>query len=176
MPENKVGDVFVMGGTGMLAPAAHWLALRANSITLAARNPAELAEDLGAEAMPFDWNAGDLARRALSARRNRYDMAIIWLHEEASALARPVEDVVKKGGRVIRVHGSLAADPVIRRLRDPDPRSDVNRQVVILGYHPDEAADEGKRWLSDIEISGGVIAAIKDPELKALTVGGASGA
>jgi hypothetical protein len=176
MADPEVGDVFVMGGTGMLAPAVHWLALRAGSVTLASRTPHDLAQDTGATALTLDWNSGALARRTLAARAGRYDMAIIWLHDEASALARPVENVVKKGGRVIRVHGSLAADPVIRRLRDPDPRSDVGRQVVILGYHPDDTGVEGKRWLSDIEISGGVIAAVRDPDLKALTVGAASGA
>lgn len=174
MTEPQLGAVFVMGGTGMLAGATRWIAERADAVTLAARQPEALAEEIGATALTLDW--GDAGAGAvLGQHAGRYDLAVIWLHDEATALARPAADTVRAGGRVIRLHGSLSADPATRAQRDPDPREDVAQQVVILGYHPDPAAEEGKRWLSDAEISGGVIAAIRDPALEALTIGGASG-
>jgi hypothetical protein len=159
----------------MLSGATRWIARHSDSLTLAARAPEALARDLGAGALAVDWADPDAAHTALAPHRGRHDVAVLWLHDDGVALARAFEDTVRVGGRVVRVHGSASANPAILRQRDPDPRTDVARQLVILGFHPDADAPDGRRWLSDAEISGGVIAALRDPALTALTVGGASG-
>ena len=66
-------------------------------------------------------------------------------------------------------------DPEVRRTRAPNSRSDVEQQAVILGFHRDEEAEDGKRWLSHAEISAGVIAAAREPALEAIIIGGAGG-
>jgi hypothetical protein len=175
MTARDLGSVFVLGGTGMLAHATRWIARHSGRLTLAARAPSALARELGAEALAVDWANPDRTRDALAPHRGRHDVAVLWLHDEGVPMARAFEDTVRVGGRLIRVHGSASADPSVMRRRDPEPRGDLNRQVVILGYHPDDTAPEGRRWLSDAEISGGVIAALRDSALTALTVGGASG-
>jgi hypothetical protein len=168
------GQVLVVGGTGMLAGATRGVAARAAGLTLVARNPGLLAGALSARAVAMDWAAPG-ARAAVAAIGGGFHLAILWLHDEAVHLARPFEDLVVPGGRVIRVLGSRAVDPAVRAAREPDPRPGVHRQAVILGWHPDPAAPDGQRWLSDGEISAGVLAAVADPALEALIVGGAGG-
>lgn len=175
MTRASLGSVFVLGGTGMLAPATRWIAGHSTRLTLAARAPQALAREVGADAVQVDWTDPVGTRDSLSRHIGHYDVAVLWLHDDGVPLARAFEDTVRTGGRVIRVHGSASADPKVLRRRDPDPRSDVTRQIVILGYHPDDGAPDGRRWLSDAEISGGVVAALRDSALVALTVGGASG-
>jgi hypothetical protein len=170
-----LGSVFVLGGTGMLAPATRWIAAHSTRLTLAARAHRALADQLGADSVQVDWTDPVATRASLAGHRGCYDVAVLWLHDDGAPLARAFEDTVRTGGRIVRVHGSASADPQVLRRRDPDPRKDVARQIVILGYHPDDTAPEGRRWLSDAEISGGVIAALRDVALTALTVGGASG-
>ncbi|WP_375550567.1 hypothetical protein [Rhodophyticola porphyridii] len=164
--------VLVVGGTGILADASRWIAGHCNHLTLLARRPEALAKELGATAVPIDWSGPDATGR-LSALPRDFDLAVSWLHDAAAFLARPIEDCLKPGGRSIRVHGSRSADPHTRAARDPDPRPDVARQVVILGWHPEPG--DGQRWLSNAEISAGVVAAIREPVFEALTIGGASG-
>jgi NADPH:quinone reductase-like Zn-dependent oxidoreductase len=168
------GRVLVVGGTGMLAGATRRLAARASALTLVARNPGPLAAELGATPVALDWSAPD-ALGGVAAIEGGFDLAIVWLHDGASHLARPFETLLRPGGRVIRVHGSRSVDPEVRAGREPDPRPDLQRQVVILGWLPDPLAQDGQRWLTDDEICAGVLAALDHPALAALIVGGAGG-
>lgn len=158
----------------MLAGASRWIARQARQLTLVARAPEALARELGAEAVALDWKQPNAPER-IAALSARFDLAVLWLHDDASRLARLFENQLLPGGRLVRVHGSRSADPSVRAAREPDPRPGLRRQVVILGWHPDANAPDGQRWLSDAEISAGVISAICHPVLEALTVGGASG-
>ena len=169
-----LGDVLVVGGTGMLAPATGWIAQQAQLLTLVARHPQALAEQLGAHGVPLDWADPD-APEQIDELPAGFDLAVNWLHDEASAMARPFENLLKANARVIRVHGSKSMNPEGKAGREPDPRPGLRRQSVILGWHPDAGAEDGKRWLGDDEISGGVIAAIREPALEALIVGGSGG-
>ncbi|QBY01547.1 hypothetical protein E2K80_13110 [Rhodophyticola sp. CCM32] len=162
----------VVGGTGMLAQASEWIAAQCQNLTLVARHPDALAAKLGATPLQLDWADPDAADR-IAALPSDFDLVLTWVHDAAAGLVRPCEDRLKPGGRSIRVHGSLSADLQTRAARDPNPRPDIARQVVILGWHPEPGG--GKRWLSNDEISAGVIAAIREPVFEALTIGGASG-
>jgi hypothetical protein len=175
MSSMRFGRIFVLGGTGMLEAATTWLAAHADALTIAARRPALLAEKLGATPLAIDWLEEDIAGNALVSQSGMFDLAVIWLHDAATALSRACEDVVRPGGRVIRVHGSLSVDPEVRQSRAPDSRSDVDQQAVILGFHCDARAEGGKRWLSHAEISAGVIAAAREPALETMIIGGAGG-
>ena len=175
MSSARFGRVFVMGGTGKLEGATTWLAAQADALTLAARRPALLADKLGAAPLEIDWQEEEIAKNVLASEFGKFDLAVIWLHDSAIALSRSCEDVVRTGGRVIRVHGSLSVDPEVRRSRAPNSRRDVEQQAVILGFHRDARAEDGKRWLSHAEISAGVIAAAREPALEAIIIGGAGG-
>ncbi len=169
-----LGAVLVVGGTGMLADATRALAPLADSLTLMARNPDALASELSATGITMDWSAPD-ASAQLSALAAKFDTALVWIHDDAAPLSRAIEDALRPGGRLIRVMGSQAMDPAVRDARAPNPRGDISRQLVILGWHHDVAAPEGQRWLSHSEICAGVLAAAHAPALEALIIGVAGG-
>jgi hypothetical protein len=178
MAEPRFRHALVVGGTGMLAPATRRLAGRAGRLTLASRHPGTLAAEIGAAPLPIDWNDRAAASAALAAFRRDaapVDLLVAWLHDAAVWLAAPAEACLAAGARSIRVHGSRSADPAVRRARDPDPRPDVRRQTVILGWHPDPLAEDGRRWLDHAEISDGVIAAVDEPDREIVLVGAAAG-
>ncbi len=144
----------------MLAGASHWLAAEGWDITLLARRPEALAQQIGARAVRFDW-AEPEATTTLASLPDDFALALIWLHDDAVHLARPAEDQLAPAARVIRIHGALSADPEIHAKREPDPRPSLKRQTVILGWHP--GPDGARVWLTDGEISGAAIAALQDP-------------
>ena len=164
---GTLGHVFIIGGTGMLAEASRWISERAISLTLAARNPEPLAKMLGAIPLQLDWS-----NRTTALPDMAFDIAITWLHDDGIWLTRPAENLLQVGGRSIRIHGSNSFDPAMRALRDPDPRKDVKRQTVILGWID---AEENKRWLTNGEICDGVITAINAPDREIVIVGNADG-
>jgi len=167
---TTLGHVFFIGGTGMLADASRWIACRAAILTLAARNPARLADELKANPVVMDWSNSIAARSALPVKQ--FDIVISWLHDEAIWLARPIENLLKSGGRSIRIHGAKSLEPANLRQRNPDPRPDVTHQNVILGW---KGSIDDKRWLTNTEIRGGVITALTRPNKKTIIVGDARG-
>lgn len=163
------GRALVVGGTGMLADATRWLARQGWDITLMARRPDALAADLNATPVAFDWDAPDGVR----GLQPGYDLALLWLHDTAVPLARQFEDLLRPEGRVVRVHGSLSADPEVRAAREPDPRPGLARQTVILGWHP--GPDGGRTWLSHREISTGTAFALAHPDRSWVQIGACAG-
>ena len=168
-PDAKV---LVVGGTGMLAEATRWLAGRVDHLTLVARSPEALAAEVGAHSLPMHLQATCAAAHLPAGP---CDLALVWLHDDMVGLARPIADLLTVGGRLVRIHGALSADPAVEARRDPDPRSDIRQQIGILGWHPDPTAEDGKRWLSDAEISGGAITLLKDESLGRLVIGTRAG-
>ncbi|WP_417587278.1 hypothetical protein [Pararhodobacter oceanensis] len=169
-----LGSVLVVGGTGMLRDATCAIAKRASALTLIARRPEALATELSATAIALDLTAPEAAEK-IAQINGGFDTAVIWQHDDTAALSRPLEDLLRPKGRLIRVMGSMAMDPEVRATRAPDPRPDITRQLVILGWHPDAAAPDGQRWLSHAEINAGVLAALNAPALEALIIGGSGG-
>ncbi|MBM7066233.1 hypothetical protein [Actibacterium sp. 188UL27-1] len=162
-------NALVVGGTGMLADATRWLAARVPDLTLVARSPEALATEIGANSCPMDLKAPDAVTRL---PEGPFDVALVWIHGDMVHMARPIADMLRPDGRLVRVHGSLSWDPAMERERDPDPRSDIRQQVCILGYHPTAS---GKQWLTDTEISDGAIALLGDASQERLIVGTKAG-
>ncbi|MEM9010506.1 MAG: hypothetical protein AAGE18_04715 [Pseudomonadota bacterium] len=158
----------VFGGTGMLADATRHLAGLAGQLTLLARRPAPLAMELGAVPLPVDWADPDATRAVIAGIAPAPDLVLSWLHDEAVWLAAPLEALLPAGGRSIRVHGAASRDPARQAERDPNPRPDVRRQTVILGW---QQVETGTRWLTDDEVSAGAIAAIEDAEATRIVAG-----
>lgn len=158
----------------MLAGATRALRAHARELVLVARDPVSLSAEIGAVPFALDWAAPE-ARQRIAELPAGFDLAVLWLHDAAAGLARAFEDRLAPGGRLIRVHGSLSMDPVVRAEREPDPRPGLHRQVVILGWHPDPVAEDGQRWLTHPEICAGVLAAVDAPVLEAIILGGSGG-
>lgn len=140
----------------MLARASAHIAAHADALSLASRSPDPLAAALGARPIAFDWADHDTALTGF-APLAPVDTLISWLHDDGIWLAEHLEAKLKPQGRSIRIHGADSRDPDVRDRRDPNPRDDLVRQTVILGWvnRPD-----GRRWLTNDEISDAVIRAV----------------
>lgn len=150
-----------VGGTGMLEAAARHAAELSRRLTLGARRPESLAKALGVMALPLDWHDRSATVAALATLDGPApDLLISWLHDDGVWLAAGLEGLLPTAARTIRVHGSDSRDPARRAERDPNPRADLRRQTVILGWVNEP---EGRRWLTDAEISSAVIRAIDRP-------------
>lgn len=164
------GRVLVIGGTGMLAGAVRHIARSAASLTLIARAPDRLAAEIGAHAVAMDWNDRASVAQALATVRGggRAEVMISWIHSPGLWCLSAFEELLRAGARSIRVHGSAAGDPRRGIRTDPAPPPHVVRQDVVLGW---VNAAQGRRWLTDEEISRGVIEAYEDPGQTARIVG-----
>jgi hypothetical protein len=167
MTRQALGTVLITGGTGMLAKATRFVAPLASGLTLGSRNPQKAALDLGASHLVLDWANRGLTLANL-AKQGQVDLLISWLHDDGIWLVEHLEAKLKPQGRSIRIHGADSRDPAILAKRDPNPRPNVNRQTVILGW---VNQTEGRRWLTNDEISDAVIAAVAEPERQVVVAG-----
>jgi hypothetical protein len=120
--------------------------------------------------LALDYRDGASLRAALLATGKKHgpiSLAVCWIHSVAPDAPHLVAEVVGSGPIICRyfhVHGSAVADP-------SRTRSEAEKQFaryptlhypqVILGY----VLENGRsRWLTDAEISQGVIAAIEQDQ------------
>jgi hypothetical protein len=154
----------------MLADASRELARRTSELTLIARAPEPLAAETGARALPMDWTREESVAEALAVLRRRPapELMISWIHPAGLWCLTRFEALLAPGARSIRVHGSAAGDPRGGMKTDFAPPPHVARQDVVLGW---VNAPGGRRWLTDAEISAGVLNALDRPEQRAGVVG-----
>ena len=151
----------------MLAEASRHVSSISQSVTLAARNPEKLAREIQAKPLVMDWSRQDETLAALSDI-NTVGLVLSWLHNDGLWLVEHLESKIIAGGRSILVHGSAARDPAILAKQAPPLRPDIQRQDVILGW---VNLPNGRRWLSNEEISNAVIEAVDMPAQKVFIAG-----
>ena len=137
----------VVGGTGMLAPAARALADRGHAVTCIARRLADLGRGVAVEAA--DYRKENELREALArAKQSRgpIELAVCWIHTDAPKAPRFVAESLAPGARLVQLFGTRVW-----------PLADVPLHVayrqVLLG-------STGGRWLTHEEISAGVLEAV----------------
>ncbi len=162
----------VIGGTGMLAGAAQYLAQYTNVMTVVARTPASLARlqsllqdcasALNLVAQDYNDSAGFCKVIADAVRLHGVpERVLVWVHNDAPA-RELAEQLAACGKRFSFFHvlGSASASPAGNLLAQ---RSAFDRHPllayhqIILGFVPEGS---GSRWLHNGEISAGTIAAI----------------
>jgi hypothetical protein len=163
-------NAVMIGGTGMLADAAREIAKRAERLTLISRSPDRLAREIGAEALPMDWTRAESVSTALAVLREQDapNLMVSWIHDRGLWCLPDFEALLCPGARSIRVHGSAAGNPRNGIKTDPAKPGDILRQDVVLGWVNEP---NGRRWLTDREISQGVLEAFDDPAKRAWIVG-----
>jgi len=127
------------------------LAERGDDVTVVARNPRPLPP--GAVQLAVDYRSTeDLRRRLADAIRERgpIELAVSWIHTDAREAPRVVAESVAPGGRMVQVFGTRVW-PL-----SPLPDGVEYAQVLLGGVRE----GDGFRWLSDEEISTGVLAAV----------------
>jgi NAD(P)-dependent dehydrogenase (short-subunit alcohol dehydrogenase family) len=164
----------VVGGTGMLWGASLALAERGYAVSVVARRRQRL-EALAQTAaglpgsihpIPVDYQDTQALIAALEAAQARFgpiELALIWIH--STAPAAPLAVARRVGSpqhpcRYFHILGSAWADP-----SRPNPErqaafatlDNIRYREVILGFVREGGSS---RWLTNAEISAGVLAAV----------------
>lgn len=165
------GHALVVGGTGMLQGVSLHLTGAYETVTVIARSERRLrALEVVAPGVihgcAVDYRDTDALRDAIRGRRP-LDLAVCWIH----SVAPDAPFVVAEAGAprdYVHVLGSAAADPA----RPDDSRSarfaafpDLVYREVILGFVRN---GDVSRWLTNAEISDGVITAIESNEIRSV--------
>ena len=145
----------VVGGTGMLAGLVAALAERGERVTVVARNRRPLPP--GVVQLALDYRSTDELRRGLAGaigERGPIELAVCWIHTDAPDAPRVVAESVALRGRLVQVFGTRVW-PL-----SPAPDEIEYRQVLLGAVRK----GSGSRWLTDKEISTGVLAALDEGE------------
>ena len=161
---ERPGPALVVGGTGMLRRVARTLAME-RTVAVVSRGGARLdeliAKSPGIVPVVADWRKPRDLERALwqvTKETGAFSLCVAWMHDDAPKGPETVADFVQ--GRFFHVLGSAAADPA-----RPDPerrarfagREGLTYHEVVLGFVPEGGS---ARWLTDEEITRGVLTAI----------------
>jgi hypothetical protein len=182
MTPSPSSHALVVGGTGMLRGVSLALAARGHTVSVVARTSrrlralAESAGELSGRLHPLalDYHEDARLRAALAAAVDAHGplaLAVCWIHSSAQRALFTVAEV--PGGtnapcRLFRLRGSALSDP---SAPDPAPASRLARfpslrvREVILGFVIENGAS---RWLTDEEISRGVLEAIEADRIRTI--------
>lgn len=173
------GHALVVGGTGMLADAVRTLAAQGWRVSVFAREAEAFAAEAGVNGFNCDYHDEAAFLAALErakAANGPIGLAVAWFHTLRIPAPRRLAEAVggaDRPGRYVQVVGSAMADPA-RPDRLAFAASVVEgaphcllRQVV-LGFQLEAG---GARWLTNAEISQGVLEAIsRDAPLSVIGV------
>ena len=153
------GHVLVVGGTGMLSGLVEALAGDGGRLSRLSRSASQ--HPGGCDCDYHDEAAFGRALEAAIRRNGPIDLAIAWFHTLKIAAPRLLAEQVR--GRMFQVLGSATADPAHpHRLATAAAVSvglpDCRLRQVVLGFRVEGGAS---RWLSNAEISGGVLEAVR---------------
>ena len=150
--------ILVVGGTGMLSGLCKALAEDGGRLSLLSRRASALG---GFDCDYHDEAAFAAALKAAVDRSGPIDLAVAWFHTLKIPAPRRLAERVR--GRMFQVLGSAAADPghprrleTARKVAEGLPDCAVRQ--VVLGF---KVEDGRSRWLTNDEISAGVLAAIR---------------
>lgn len=141
----------------MLLSAVESLA-RSNDVTVICRtqSSAQRVRDVGGRAIQTDYTSSDFAEDLDPS----FDLAVAWIHGKD---LRPHVAVAALAERYVHVLGSAAANPSDSPFETDDIEQCVDLyQQVVLGF---VISDGRSRWLSDTEISEGVLDAIRTKQV-----------
>lgn len=161
MPE---GPALVVGGTGMLRKVSRTLALD-RPVAVVSRGGERLdslvAKSPSVIPVAVDWKRTRDLERALwkvTKETGAFALCVAWIHSDAAEAPTAVAPFVR--GHFYHVLPCEAAGP-----KPPDPGRrerfakfpDLAYHEVVLGWVPEKG---GSRWLTNEEISRGVLTAI----------------
>ena len=154
----------VVGGSGMLAGLCRSLAADRWHVTVVGRDPGKLARaasgDPRMHLLSADYEQSAVFVAALgeaTAARGSVELAICWIRSWAPRALLDAAAVIAPGGRLFHVLGSQGSDASAAATATLWRRDDIDYRAVQLGAG---AEGDGRRWLTNDEISAGVYAAV----------------
>ena len=158
----------------MLQAASVELASRSRKMTSIARterslqalNSAITESKCTHHMLALDWTEPEDFLHALQAHLGRTespDLVVAWMHDDELAIRVASLAATQPVSRFFHVVGSASSDPSLNAatLRQRPPHSINTYHQVILGY---VRAGSGTRWLTNQEISAGLLDAIARAE------------
>jgi hypothetical protein len=148
---TKVKTTLVIGGTGMLQDATQWLIERSRKTLLVSRKASRFeANNANVIAIDADWNDSSFLPKVRSGieKAGSISDALFWIHDPEPVLTWLLP--LLPGARVVVVLGSMDVRPKLIEAA-------ANVATVRLGSI---ATADGRRWLTNAEISAGVIEAL----------------
>ncbi len=151
----------VVGGTGMLSGVVRALIAEGDEVYVLARHP---QMPLEVKPLAADYRSAAALATTLTTVEP-FERAVVWIHSDAPEAPQTVARFVT--GPYLHVLGSASANP---------SRPDQSRRAgfealgcdyreVILGF----VRESGRsRWLTDTEISAGVLAALRSNERRSV--------
>jgi nucleoside-diphosphate-sugar epimerase len=161
----------VIGGTGMLRDVVRHLATDGHDLLIVGRSEKKMQQLLDhcgparARLTPLfaDYSSEALflsAVQASSKSLSAFDLVIVWMHASGDASLHALVDWLNESkvqSRFFHILGSSVADPSTTG-SSRSPHQNLLYRKVILGF---QREDGTSRWLTDDEISAGVIKAIE---------------
>lgn len=176
MANERYQHAILIGATGMLSGAAEWITARSRTVWAIGRNPDRLRclERLGpGRVIPaqIDYRDTAVLRRELERRVDAAgpaDVSVCWLHDEgldALDVIAPFSGTPLRPGRLVHVQSSEAARPgsggLGQRAAGLARPGELTVQQVVLGF---QIEGRHSRWLTNAEISAGVVQALQSGE------------
>lgn len=155
----------VIGGSGMLAGTALWLAEVGYHVSIIGRDAekmSRLTEQASARlsAILVDYRDDLRLKEALQRSiviHGDFDLVVAWIHSDAADALPCVLSALRGGTDVFHVLGSSSNLSGVRNgLTIPQ---DIRYHQVQLGY---QVVTGQRRWLTHEEIAGGVVEAIQE--------------
>jgi NADP-dependent 3-hydroxy acid dehydrogenase YdfG len=162
-------NILIVGGTGMLAGVTKWLNNAGNRTTVIARNSEKLEYVRSLCKYPENYRAislnyedeENLSQSILNEQRiyGTFDMVIAWIHQTAPKTLRLIisEINTKKKSELIVFHVLGSSSNLREIMKETNISQECDYHQVQLGF----VIENGEsRWLTNDEISNGVIHAI----------------
>jgi len=144
----------------MLAGCCRGLLAISDHVSVMARDEARIRA-IAPEVIPRVCDYNDAAAVAAALNGIQSDLIVAWIHGAMPEPRRALAQRVRPGGRFVQVLGSAHGDPShpdrLERAKAAVAGLSIAYQAVVLGFVRDGAAS---RWLTDDEISSGVLDAI----------------
>ena len=155
------GRALVIGGTGMLSGAVRGLAGLGWDLVVPSRNPWR-APPRGVRWVRSEWGDPGALAEALRTTGSAtgtshdpasFDLLVAWVHTpHREQVLTAVEPLLSKQAVAVEVWGSASRNPLTTL---PTPVLDLPTHQAVLGY---QRHNGGTRWLTDGEVSEGVLA------------------
>lgn len=164
-----MSHALIIGGTGMLTKATEYLSENYDTVSVICRNGKRISSNLkNINPLILDYSDYKLLSKSLHTSVEKFgdiDLVVSWIHSTAPLAPFIIAEKLNSYNASFRffdILGSAYASPANNTIeRENKLRENKNLlyRKIILGF---KIENNTSRWLTNDEISGGVIEAIKE--------------